>query len=70
MTFGFSNCSEDLHAIVGAVAAALGLKPRRNGVELRFARRADVAQLLERVGTKDTVPLAALRTRWSDALAA
>mgnify|MGYP000545352133 CR=1 FL=1 len=63
-TYSFDNRSEDIQAIVERVARSVGLRPRRNGRALRFARRSDVAALLDRVGRKDGVPLAHLAALW------
>lgn len=51
--YAFTNKSEDLHAIVGAAAARLSLRPTRTGTKNTFfRRRADVQALDAFVGPK------------------
>lgn len=66
-TYDFSNRSDDILGIVRDVAEHVDLRPKRNGHGIRWARRPDVAQLQEHVGTKERVPVDDLRARWEAA---
>jgi hypothetical protein len=52
LSYEFRNYSQDILGIFVATCDLVGLRPRRYAKRVRLCRRADVALLLEHVGTK------------------
>jgi Homeodomain-like domain len=52
LSYDFANWSADILDIFERTCRALGLRPRRYEKSIRLYRRADVARLVEHVGTK------------------
>ena len=53
LSYEFRNYSTDILRIFVTVCELVGLQPRRYATRVRLCRRADVALLLEHVGTKE-----------------
>jgi hypothetical protein len=52
LSYSFDNRSTDILMLFEAVAASLGLQPRRTARQVRINRRAPVAQMQHHVGLK------------------
>jgi hypothetical protein len=53
LSYDFTNHSSDILELFVSTCASLGLRPRRYAVHARLCKRADVALLIEHVGTKN-----------------